>query len=244
VSVLTENALLGGRVRLRQPVEGYRAAIDPVLLAAAVPARPGDLVLDAGVGAGAASLCLAVRVPECRIVGIEKEPSLVALARENAALNAAAARITIIEGDVGRPPATPAPGSFDHVLANPPFLEPGGSASPHPLKDVANVERGADLAVWVGFALAMARRKGSVTFIHRADRIEALLAGLAGAAGEIAVFPLWPKAGSAAKRVIVRARKGVASPSRIAPGLVLHGADGRYTAAAEAILRDGAPLEI
>jgi tRNA1(Val) A37 N6-methylase TrmN6 len=241
---LTEDALLGGRVRLRQPADGYRAAIDPVLLAASVPAAEGELVLDAGIGAGAAALCLAVRVPKCRIFGIENDPGLAALAAENASLNDVAARLTIVAGDVASPPSELTPGSFDHVLANPPFLEPRGTASPNLLKNAANFEGRADLDQWVRFALTMARPKGSVTFIHRADRIEALLAALARRAGGIVVFPLWPKAGNAAKRVIVRARKGTASPSRIAPGLVLHAPDGRYTEAAEAILRDLAPLEI
>jgi tRNA1(Val) A37 N6-methylase TrmN6 len=241
---LTEDRLLGGRVLLRQPAQGYRAAIDPVLLAAAVPAREGDAVLEPGTGAGAAALCLAARVPGCRIVGIEKDPALVRLARDNAALNGSEGRLAVVEGEVPAPPAGIARGSFDHAMANPPYLAPGGTASPDPLKRAANVEREAGLADWIAFALAMVRAKGSLTFIHRADRIEALLAGLAGKAGALVVFPLWPKAGAAAKRILVRARKGVAGPSRLAPGLVLHGPDGRYTEAAEAVLRDGAFLEI
>jgi tRNA1(Val) A37 N6-methylase TrmN6 len=241
---LTDDALLGGRVRLRQPEEGYRAAIDPVLLAAAVPARAGEQVLEPGIGAGAAALCLAARVAACRIVGIEQDPAMAHLARDNAALNGAAERISVIEGDVARPPAALVPGSFDHVMMNPPYLEPGGTPSPQPLKRRANVEAGAALADWIGLALSMLRAKGSLTLVHRADRIERLLAALAGKAGALVVFPLWPKAGLPAKRVLVQARKGVASPSRLAAGLVLHGPDGRYTGTVEAILRDAAALEI
>jgi tRNA1(Val) A37 N6-methylase TrmN6 len=241
---LTEDRLLGGRVLLRQPAQGYRAAIDPVLLAAAVPARDGEAVLEPGTGAGAAALCLAARVPGCRILGIEKDLALVRLARDNAALNGSGDRFAVVEGEVPTLPAGIARGSFDHAMANPPYLAPGGTASPDPLKQAANVEREAGLADWVAFALAMVRAKGSLTFIHRADRIEALLAGLAGKAGALVVFPLWPKAGAAAKRILVQARKGVAGPSRLAPGLVLHGPDGRYTEAAEAVLRGGASLEI
>jgi tRNA1(Val) A37 N6-methylase TrmN6 len=150
----------------------------------------------------------------------------------------------VIEGDVSAPPDGLSPGSFDHVMVNPPFLAPGGTASPNAHKRAANVELGAALADWVGFALDMARPRGSLTFIHRADRIEALLAALAGRAGALVVFPLWPKPGVAAKRILVQARKGVGSPSRLVPGLVLHSPDGRYTEAAEAVLRGGAALEI
>jgi tRNA1(Val) A37 N6-methylase TrmN6 len=236
------DALLGGRVRLLQPEAGYRAAIDPVLLAAAVPARAGEHVLDAGMGVGAAAFCLAARVG-CRVTGIEREPALAALARENAAGNEAA-RVEVIEGDIlAPPPALPRAG-FDHVMANPPFQEPGGTLSPHALKAVANVEGAATLADWIGFALAMARPKATLTFVHRADRLEALLAALSGRAGEIVLFPLWPKPGAAAKRVLVRARKGSAAPTRLAPGLVLHRAEGGYTEAADAVLRGGAALEL
>jgi tRNA1(Val) A37 N6-methylase TrmN6 len=109
---------------------------------------------------------------------------------------------------------------------------------------VANIEGEADLAAWVRFALLMARPKGSVTFIHRADRMEQLLAQLAGRAGEIVVFPLWAGAEKPAKRIILRARKSVATPTRLTPGLVLHESDGRYTPAAEAVLRGGAALQL
>jgi tRNA1(Val) A37 N6-methylase TrmN6 len=231
-------------VRLRQPKTGYRVAIDPVLLAAAVPASSVDTVLDVGCGVGAASLCLAARVPGCRITGIEMQRDLVRLASDNAVLNDVFGRVSVMVGDLLRPPPRLEPGSFGQVMANPPYLEAeGATAPPEPGKAAANMQGEADLAAWVRFALTMARPKGCITFIHRADRLEQLLGQLAGRAGEIAVFPLWPGAEKPAKRVIVRARKGVATPTRLLPGLVLHEADGRYTAAADAVLRDGAALE-
>jgi len=241
----TEDTLLGGRVRLRQPAEGYRAAIDPVLLAAAVPASGTQSVLDLGCGAGAAALCLAARVPNCRVTGLEKQRDLVRLAGDNAALNGLAGRVSAIVGDIAAPPPRLSPGAYDHIMANPPFLAAGtASLSGSAAKRLANVEDVADLRHWLRFALTMVRPRGSVAVIHRADRLEELLAALAGRAGEIIVFPLWPKPGLAAKRVIVRARKGVATPTRLSPGLVLHESDGRYTEAAEAILRGGAALEM
>lgn len=238
----SEDTLLGGRVRLRQPLSGYRAAIDPVLLAAAVPASPADTVLDIGCGVGAAALCLALRAG-CRVTGIEAQRDLVRLAGDNIGLNDLDGRVLVMEGDILRPPPRLEPGSFPHVMANPPFLEArAASLPPHAGKAAANVEGEADLAAWVRFALAMARPKGSITLIHRADRLEQLLAQLSGRTGEIVVFPLWAGRDKPAKRIIIRTRKGVATPTRLTPGLVLHEADGRYTAAADAVLRGGAAL--
>jgi tRNA1(Val) A37 N6-methylase TrmN6 len=241
---VTDDALLGGRVRLLQPETGYRTAIDPVLLAAAIPARADDAVLDIGCGVGAASLCLAVRTG-CRIIGIDADRAAVRLAGDNVIRNELSGRIMILTGNLMRPPQRLEPGSFAHVMANPPFLS-AGTATPSPVqsKARAHIEGEADLAMWLRFALAMVRSKGTLAFIHRADRIETLLALLAGRAGEIVIFPLWAGAGKDAKRVIVRARKGVASPTRLASGLVLHEADGRYTEAADSVLRQGTALPI
>ena len=146
-------------------------------------------------------------------------------------------------GDLLRPPPRLAPGSFNHVMANPPHLAPeAASASPNAMKATATVEDEAGIADWVKAAQTMLRPKGSVTLVHRADRLDAILAALYGRMGEIVVFPLWPGGSRAAQRVLVRARKGIATPMRLAAGLVLHEPDGRFTAAADAILRDGAGL--
>jgi tRNA1(Val) A37 N6-methylase TrmN6 len=245
VPPVTEDALLGGRLRLRQPATGYRVAVDPVFLAAAVPATSVDTVLDIGCGVGAAALCLAARVPGCRVTGIEAERELVRLASDNVLLNDLFGRVIVMTGDLLRPPPRVEPGSFAHVMANPPYLaaeaaSPSGDSG----KASATVEGEADLAAWVRFALAMTRAKGTITFIHRADRLDQLLAELTRRTGEIVVLPLWPGGGKPAKRVIVRARKGVATPTRLLPGLTLHGPDGRFTEAAEAILRHGAGFEV
>lgn len=242
---VSDDALLGGRVKLLQPTEGYRVAIDPVMLAAAVPADTGDIVLDIGCGVGAAALCLAARVPGCRVTGIEVQRELVRLAGENAARNGVADRVTVMAGDIRNPPPRLEPGRFAHVMANPPYMEAeAASPSPLPAKATATIEGEADLAAWVRFALAMAQPRGSLTFIHRADRLEHLLAQFAGRTGGIVVLPLWPGAGKLAKRIIVHARKDVATPTRLLPGLVLHGTDGRYTAEADAVLRDAKAIEL
>ena len=243
---LTDDALLGGRVRLAQPREGHRAAIDPVLLAAAVPAKDGERVLDVGAGGGAAALCLAARLPGIRVSGIEREPDLVRLATDNARANGLDDRVEFLDGDVTAPPAGLAAGSFDHVMANPPFAEAGrGNRPPGEAKARATVEGTAKLADWAAFCTAMARPRGSVTMIHRADRLDAVLAAFGGRLGGTVVFPLWPgPGGKAAKRVIVRGRKGSAAALRLLPGLVLHGPGGAYTREAEEVLRHARALQL
>lgn len=242
----TDDTLLDGRVRLRQPAEGYRAAIDPVLLAAAVPAAAGQRVLDAGCGAGAALLCLCARVPGCIATGLELQPAMADLARENLRLNGFEGRASIERGDVARPPPGLVAGGFDHVMINPPHLDAGAAqAPPDPAKALAHVEGEADLAAWVALASRMLRHKGRLTLVHRADRLDAVLAALAAArmAG-IRILPLWPKPGRPARRIVVAARKGVVAPPLLLPGLVLHREDGAFTAEAQAVLRGGGPLSV
>ena len=218
-------------------------AIDPVFLAASVAAEPHQLVLDIGCGVGAATLCLAARVPQCRVIGLELQRDLVRLASDNVALNGMSARVSMMVGDLLRPPPRLSPGMFDHVMANPPFIERGrGTPAANLAKATATIEGDADLGDWVRFALGMARGKGTVTFVHRADRIDALLGHLAGRAGEVVIFPLWPAVGQPASRILVRARKQVATPARLMPGLILHEVNGRFSEAAEAVLRGGAEL--
>jgi tRNA1(Val) A37 N6-methylase TrmN6 len=130
-------------------------------------------------------------------------------------------------------------------MANPPYLERGSASPAAELgKSEATVEGDADLAAWVRFALTMVRAKGTVTMIHRADRIDALLAEFSGRAGDIIVFPLWPGAGKPASRILVQARKQSAAPSRLVAGLVLHEPDGRLSAAADGVLREGRALAL
>ena len=187
---ISEDAILGGAVRVRQPRDGFRVAIDAVLLAAAVPASAGDIVLDVGCGVGAASLCLATRVPACRVVAFDRQRDLVRLASDNIVLNNLGTRITAMAGDLLRPPPRLEPGAFAHVMANPPFLEAGkASPSPDRGKAEASIEGEADLAAWVRFALAMTSGRGTITFIHRADRLQALLSELSGRGGVVVVFP-------------------------------------------------------
>lgn len=242
---LSEDRLLGGRLRFSQPRRGYRAAIDPVLLAAAVAAETGETVLDVGTGTGAAALCLAARVPGCTVVGLERDPELLAIAERNFAANGSAIRPQLVAGDLRAPPATLTGRPFDHVMTNPPYHAPGAGTPPQTATGRAASLAEVDLAAWLHACLARLRPFGWVTLIHRADQLDVILAGLAGRAGDAIVFPLWPDAAAAsAKRIIVTARKTARGRVRLARGLVLHEADGRFTPAAEAILRDGAPLPL
>ena len=239
----TEDTLLAGKVRLLQPVGGYRAAIDPVLLAACIPAREGDRVLELGSGTGAAAFCLATRIKGVGVVGLEKNALLVALSEESRKLNDLKDQVAFMPGDLLRPSKELEWGSYDHVMANPPYLAAeSGHPPPDPIKATANVEGEAKLEDWVLALVTAVKHKGSVSMIHRADRLDEIMSAFHGRIGGLKVMPFWPASGKPAKRVIVQGRKGVSGPLTLCPGLVLHEADGAYTEAANVVLRDGHSL--
>lgn len=240
---VTEDRLLRGRLILKQPRVGFRVAMDSVLLAAALPLKPGERVLDLGCGVGAVALCLLARQPDLHVVGIERQPVLAALAEENGAANGSADRFAIKLGDYAELPEQWY-GHFDQVAVNPPYHDSARHRpSPNPIKAGANLDREAGLAVAVASARRSLKHKGRLTLVHRADTLGEILAALDGF-GEATICPLWPKAGRPAKRVIVSARKGVKGGGCLLPGLVLHGEDGGYTAEAAAVLEAGAPLSL
>ena len=241
---VTHDRLLGGRVALAQPRHGYRAAVDPVLLAAAVPLKAGECALEIGCGAGAAALCLLARVPDGRVSGLEQQPALARLARQNAAANGAADRFAVHTGDLLAPPGEIGCGGFDHVFANPPYLAAGTADAPaDPLRAAANVEGAARLPDWIAALARAARRGGTLSVIHRADRLPELLAQMDRVAGGLVTCPLWPTAGKPAKRVLVQGRVGVGGPATLIAGLTLH-ADGGFTPEARAVLEDAAALAL
>ncbi|MFO0295181.1 MAG: tRNA1(Val) (adenine(37)-N6)-methyltransferase [Rhodospirillales bacterium] len=238
----TAGTLLGGRIAFAQPATGYRAAIDPVLLAASVPCA-ARTALELGAGAGAATLCLAARCPALAVAAAERDPVMARLARRNVAANAMDGRVTVIEADI-RALSREAHGRFAAVFFNPPFLPPGrASVSPDGGRRAANVEAGAGLVDWVAIAARMLAPRGALRLIHRADRLHEVMAALARHFGDIAVLPLWPRAGVPAKRILVAARLGARGGARLLPGLVLHEGGGGFSAGAQAVLRDGASLE-
>lgn len=241
---VTSDALLGGRVTIIQPRRGYRVAVDPVLLAAAVAADQGDTVLDAGAGTGAVALCLAARVGGCKVVGLERDPQVADLARRAVELNAMADRVEIIAGDLAEPPAALRGRSFDHVVTNPPYVEAARAGARGGARDAAHVE-GLTLAAWLAACLRRLHPRGMLTLIHRADRLTEILATLDGPCGALSVMPIWTKPEAApASRVIIAARKGTRGGTRLLRGLTLHQEGGGYTSEAEAVLRDAAPLSL
>jgi tRNA1(Val) A37 N6-methylase TrmN6 len=242
---LTLDEVMGGRVRLIQLADGYRAGMDAVLLAAAVPARAGERALDVGAATGAGALCLAARVPGVTVSGIEIQPALIEIGRANIALNRCEGRVSLVQGSILERTAAFAPASFDHVFVNPPYLEDGQAPAPAvSSKTLAHVASETALADWVAFAAAMAKSRATLTFIFRADRIHDLLGPLHPFAGEMVCFPLWPRQGRAASLILVQARKGLHGASAVAPGLVLHGADESYTPETERVLREGVGLDL
>ncbi len=243
-ATVSEDTLLGGSVRLRQPKEGFRAAIDTVLLAAAVPAKPGQNVLEPGTGSAAAALCLAHRVEQIKIIGFDINPNAISLAEANVALNEAADKIVVEKGDVAAHLPKRFDAAFDQVMMNPPYLPDTSShVSPDPDRALAIMESKANLKRWLKYGHDALRHKGYLTVIHRADRLDEVIQTLSNNLGGVSVLPLWPRNGEDAKRVIVQVRKGVRSPARILPGLVIHKPDGSYTDAAASVLK-GAPLPI
>lgn len=236
----TDDLLLGGRVRLRQPAQGFRAGLDAVLLAGFVPARPGDRVLEAGCGSGAAFLCLAARVPGLAVTAVEREPAMAALARENAAANGVAA--TVEDGDVADVALARRLGPVEHAFANPPYW-PGGTPPPGAIRRAATHEGASGLDAWARFLAAALKDGGTASLVLPAARFDAGVAALRNAGcGATTLLPLAPRAGQAAKRVLIRARRGGRGPATLLPPFVLHEADGRFTAAAESVLRDAAPI--
>lgn len=233
---MSADSFLDGRVVVRQPVDGFRAGLDAVTLAAAVPARPGEEVLELGSGAGTASLCVAARVADCAIKGVEIDGALVVLANQNAQSNRASAQF--FRADVFDLPAE-LKREFAHVFCNPPFHE--GEASPDLARDRALRDEGA-LGAWLEVGIKRTASGGTFTAILRADRLGEALARLP--ARGISILPLWPRQGVPPKRVIVQVAKGSGAPLELLPGLVLHEADGHYSAAADAVLRQGEALKL
>ncbi|UWP94815.1 methyltransferase [Aliiroseovarius crassostreae] len=239
----SEDKFLGGKLVLTQPVNGYRAGVDPVFLAASVQAHPGECVLDMGCGAGAAALCLGTRVTGLRLVGIERQAPYAELARRNGAQNHIP--FEVHEADIANPPAAFKEESFDHVIMNPPYyLRERGTPSPDTLREGALGED-LPLSAWIDQATRRLKPRGYLTLIQKAERLPEIMAALDDRLGSIMVKPLSPRIGRVTSLVIVQARKGGRGAFRLAAPLILHegpqhvGDVEHYTPEVSAILRDG-----
>jgi tRNA1(Val) A37 N6-methylase TrmN6 len=244
-SSLTEDGFLNGSLRILQPEKGFRAGIDSVFLAAAIPCAPGETVYEAGIGTGVAALCTVARTPSIHLTGIEVAARYAMLCEENAKRNGYADNIRVIHADVKEAmrkdlASMPQHGSFSHAFANPPYFEDGKSTpSPHLLRAQAHAFGPDDLDLWVKVLHTMVTQRGTVTIVHRADSLGKLLHLMEGRFGDTRIAPLYAREGTAASRVIVQGVKGSKAPMQLLPGLVLHDQNSQFTPEAEAILRDG-----
>lgn len=244
----SDDAVLGGRLVLRQPLRGHRVGHDAILLAAATAARAGDHAVDFGAGVGAAGLALAKRIAGISVTLVDIDASLVALARDNAARNGMATSVRALCLDVAAPASSLAAAglaaaSADCVLMNPPFnvLQ---NPSPEPQRRAAHAARAGTLDEWLHAASRLLRPSGVLTLIWRADGLTEVLAGLAADFGAVTLLPIFPKPGAPAIRVLARAIKSSRAPLSLLPGLMLADAAGKPTTEAEAVLRGGASLPL
>jgi tRNA1(Val) A37 N6-methylase TrmN6 len=245
----SDDAVLGGRLRLRQPLRGHRVGHDAILLAAAAKAPPDGLAVELGAGVGAAGLALASRVPGLAVTLVEIDPALCALAAYNAERNGFGGRVRVVTLDVTRIDAFAAAGlavgAADCVLMNPPFNDPARqNASPDASRRLAHVAAADTLPRWTETASSLLKAGGTLTLIWRADGLAAVLDALGAAGfGSIEVMPVYPRPGAPAIRVLVRAAKGGTGPLATQAGLTLNDSQSKPTTAAVAVLREGATLE-
>jgi tRNA1(Val) A37 N6-methylase TrmN6 len=247
----TLDAFLGGRLTVAQPTHGYRAGLDAVLLAAAIPERSNRLmsVLDVGAGVGVVGLCVAARLPSAQVTLVELQTELSALAAQNIERNQLDLRVRVITADVRDRPETLSElgliaDSFDHVVCNPPFdIEGNGRSPPNASKARSHAMPAGELDQWGRVLARYCRASGTATIIHRADALGAVLAVLDGRFGGLRVLPVHPRSGQPATRIIVQGIKGSRAPLVLLPGLVLHTDDGHgFAPQLQAVLRDGAAL--
>ena len=236
----TEDMLLGGKIRYRQFAHGHRSGFEPVLLAASVPAKSGERVLEAGTGAGAGLLCLGHRVPGLAAIGLEISPELAELANGNFYVNG----LTSFTCRCARVENVALDSVFDHAFANPPWHNAASSQSPDSNRALAHHVRETALEDWISGLARALKPRGSLTLILPAARhVEAATLLRRYKFGALRLFPLWPRAAQPAKLVLIGARHGARGEDRVLSGLTLHESAG-LTAQAEAVLRQGAAINL
>lgn len=240
---LEHTTLFNGQVTVWQPTTGYRFALDSLVLAAFTPTKPNQSVLELGIGTGAASLALAFQHPDIFIHGVEIQSGILHITRKNIEANGWEDRFSVFEGSLTEKLT---PGHFyDHVIMNPPFFTYNSyTTSPYVQKTLSHGENGTPLNEWILEAHRVLKSRGYLTIVHMAQRLDAILSLLNKQFGKIEIFPLWPKAGTRAKRVLIRARKGVKSPLKLHAGLILHNLDGSFTPEASDVIHHGKKISI
>lgn len=244
MSNLTQIDILGERLKLLQPENGFRLSVDAVFLAAACPIKSGQTLLDMGCGVGNSGLCVMARVDDIHLTGIDVQPFCIETITQNADLNNFSDRTNFILSDIREHQIDPAQ-RYDHIICNPPYMEAGKHiTSPTPHKAISNGHLDDDISIrdWVKSGLNLLKSKGSLTLIHRADATDSIIRAMGKSFGQIEIIPIFSKSGSDAKRVIIRAIKDRQTPCIIRSGLIVHEQDGNYTARAQDILRHAKPL--
>jgi tRNA1(Val) A37 N6-methylase TrmN6 len=248
---LTRDAFLGGCVTLVQPRDGHRAGLDAALLQALVPADATGLAVDLGAGVGTVAFSIAARARSLSAIGVDRDADLVACGRAALALPANAGfadRVRLVAAEIGEAPTLSArigvaAGGADWVLMNPPFDRDGRvSRSPDARRRAAHVAADGLIGAWTARAAALLKPGGALGLIHRAAALADVLQALSPHFGGVRVLPVHPKAGAAASRILVTARRGARAPLTLAPGLVLHATGGAWTPEAGAVLRGEAEL--
>ncbi len=231
----TEDYLLNKKIKIFQPIDGYRASTDAVLLSAVVAKlKKSDTVLDVGSGTGAIALCLSSRFPENRITGLELQPKLVELSTMSAAANGFK-NLKFLQTDIR---TCKIKEQFDHIITNPPYSE-ADLPSPNPSKAAAHNHQDFSLEKWLNFCFKRLKPKGYLYTINRAESIDSILKIMHNKRCSVSVAPIYSKLEQNAKRVIITARLDDKSPTKILPPFVVHQANGDYTKEAEQILRLG-----
>lgn len=242
---MTEDEIhvLDHRVRLLQPQGGFRTSLDSVMLAAACPAQSGQTVLDLGCGVGGAGFCVLARVDDTYLTGIDIQQSHVELAVKNIALNHMEGRAEFTTADIRDFSVK----EFHHVICNPPYLDAGThTPSPSVTKATALYHGDETISVkdWIDAGFRNLKNGGSFTIIHRADHTDRIIQSFGKKFGAVEIFPLHPRVGDSAKRVIIRGLKNRKTPAQIHAGIVLHNADGSYTDKADKILRGAEGINV
>lgn len=241
-----EVSFLNKSIRLLQPKTGFRTSFDSVVLAASCPASDTDRVLDLGSGVGGAALCLLKRVPSLSVAGVDIQTDYVELAQQNATLNKMHDRVHFIHGDIKTFDVEDPSKRYNHVICNPPYLDHGSHLiSPDKGKAIASghLEPEATIEDWVLAAHRCLFSKGSLTMIHRMDKLDKIITALNRRFGSIEIIPLWSRDKQAAKRVVVIAVKDSKTPISMHPGLSVHDDQGEYTDYANMILKDAQSMK-
>ncbi len=239
--------VLDKKLALYQTPNGFRTSMDSVMLGAACPAKPNQSILDLGCGVGSVGLCAIYRIENTTLTGIDIQEDHIELAQKNAATNNMEGRAEFITADIRKAKLG---NIFDHVICNPPYKEAGAhikSPSLSKARAMGHIEDDMDLQSWIACAHRHIKGQGSLTLIHEAGQIDNIIHALYGKNGgkkfgAVEIFPLYPKQGSPAKRVIIRAWKHKKSPATIHQGIIMHESNGDYTKQADRILKDAERL--